>query len=260
MKKTLVLVTCMLCAIVARAEVTHSIGVQVGFERQLHWLNNPEMLNADKTHLDKTPLNGLKLGFAYEAVFVKGFGLYTGLNYAFTAHTSPWEAYAFTVNGKPDQFKRLEYRSKAEAHTLDLNLELEYKFEIAGNTYLALYTGPNVQWIAKYAASDFLRDRDSKEEQEIRTFVEGYNTSKMAEFYHRWSVAWGIGLAFQFDRYFIRGGYNFGLVNPYKYGTFGEMGYMRPAPYNLEIDQTLTRGRLDYWNIKIGVFLWQSDK
>lgn len=253
MKRITLLVLLTVGALTARAEVTHSIGVQAGFARQLHMLNNPKISEADKTKLEKTPLNGVKIGLAYETMFVKGFGLYTALNYNFTVHSSPWETTQMMPNGRPtSMYKQYDYRYKAEAHTVDLNLELEYKFEIAGNTYLVLYTGPSVEWIGKYAAEDIWRDNSTQEEKPSFVRVLGYDAADMAEYYRRWNVTWGLGAAFQYGRYFLRGGYNFGLVNPYKYSTFSEMGY--------EGDKRLTRGRLDNWSIKLGVFLWNSDK
>ena len=53
---------------------------------------------------------------------------------------------------------------------------------------------------------------------------------------------------FQYDRYYLRGGYDFGLINPYKLSNFSQVGL---ADRN-------TRGRLDQWQIKLGVYLWQQ--
>jgi len=59
------------------------------------------------------------------------------------------------------------------------------------------------------------------------------------------NITWGVGAGFQYRRYFLRGGYDFGLLNPYKYTDF-ESG-------------THTHGRLDQWEIKIGMYLWYED-
>ena len=54
-----------------------------------------------------------------------------------------------------------------------------------------------------------------------------------------------IGAGFQDKRYFLRGGYDFGLINPYKNADF--------------VNGNHTRGRLDQWSIKLGVYLWYPD-
>lgn len=240
-----------------KAEVSHAIGLQVGFERQLYMLNSPSVKDG-KTHLNKEPLNGAKLGFVYEATFIKGFGLYTALNYSFTGHTSNWGVIEVPDKVVPGQYRpsyQYEYKYKAEAHTLDLNLEFQYKFEIAGNTYLTLLTGPSVQFIAKYDAKDFFRDKISGQEiEKLPIYVIGYNADEMEKYYKRWNVSWGVGAGFQYDRYYLRFTYNFGLVNPYTKDAFKEMD----IPYDCE--DRLTRGRLDDWSIRLGVFLWSSDK
>ena len=235
-----------------KAEVSHAIGLQVGFERQLYMLNSPSA-KYGKTHLNKEPLNGAKIGFVYEATFIKGFGLYTALNYSFTGHTSKW-AFIDAYEGIPGHYHRSyvhEYQYKAKAHTLDLNLEMQYKFEIAGNTYLTLLTGPSAQFIAKYDAEDFFRSNIPG--VDVPNHI-GYNADEMEKYYKRWNVSWGIGAGFQYDRYYLRFTYNFGLVNPYTKDAFKEMD----IPYDCE--DRLTRGRLDDWSIRLGVFLWSSDK
>jgi hypothetical protein len=60
----------------------------------------------------------------------------------------------------------------------------------------------------------------------------------------RLNVTWGVGAGLQYERYFIRGGYDFGLINPYQLRQFpGEDVY--------------TRGRIDQWQVKVGIYLWQ---
>ncbi|MCQ2342271.1 MAG: PorT family protein [Paludibacteraceae bacterium] len=259
MKKNWIVLGLLAISTAMYGEVTHAVGVQFGFDRQLMRLNNP-LKTMDKTKLEKSPLNGVKIGFVYDVNLVKGFGLYTALNYSFTTHTEPWQDYYYTPEGRPSDFLHFDYRAKSEAHTVDLNLEFEYKFEIAGNTYLTFYTGPSIAWIAKYAAQDFLRDHNTQSEQEIHTYVMGYNAADMATYYRRWNATWGIGAAFQYGRYFIRGGYDFGLINPYRYGSYGEMleGSKVAGLSGLDMDR-ITRGRFDNWSIKLGFYLWDSE-
>ena len=65
----------------------------------------------------------------------------------------------------------------------------------------------------------------------------------------RINVTWGLGVGFQYDRYFLRGGYDWGLINPYKATQFNVVvGEGHPR----------TRGRFDQWQIKLGMYFWQS--
>ena len=90
--------------------------------------------------------------------------------------------------------------------------------------------------------------------KEISQMEKENSTIEMEKYYKRWNVSWGIGAGFQYDRYYLRFTYNFGLVNPYTKDAFKEMD----IPYDCE--DRLTRGRLDDWSIRLGVFLWSSDK
>ena len=59
------------------------------------------------------------------------------------------------------------------------------------------------------------------------------------------NVTWGLGAGLQYQRYFVRGGYDFGIVNPYKEQMF--------AGHDI-----YTRGRFDQWQIKLGIYLWDK--
>jgi len=258
-------------AVVMRGEVTHNVGIQLGWDRNLYRLNAPSVSEKDKNDLSKQPLNGGRLGLVYELASEKGLGFFTAFNYAYTWHTSDWEKIPYNEKGKYTEFDltKIEYRYRQQMHQLDFNLQAQYKFEIADETYLAFYTGPSVQYIIEYDAQDYFRYNDTKLDD--RYYFERpieYDTEDMASYYKRYNVTWGLGAAFQFDRYYIRGGYEFGLINPYKVTTFGAIQYEKNGQlYNVfektdgshEPDDRLTRGRLDSWNITLGVFLWQSD-
>jgi hypothetical protein len=126
---------------------------------------------------------------------------------------------------------------------LEIPVDWQYKFEIAKRTWLMLYTGPTLQcglvfkdkW---YARSDAKSNAFTHEENL-------YSVEDMEDYaLKRLNVTWGIGAGFQYERYFLRGGYDFGLINPYKAQSFlGEDIY--------------TRGRFDQWQIKMGMYLWE---
>ena len=109
-----------------------------------------------------------------------------------------------------------------------------------------LYTGPTIQCgLAMNMRADYQLDYGT---DITYTRYDGYKTDNQNEKFTRLNVTWGIGAGFQYKRYFLRGGYDFGLVNPYANRQFVDA-------YGTPKDQ-YTRGRLDQWNIKLGVYLW----
>ena len=74
------------------------------------------------------------------------------------------------------------------------------------------------------------------------------------KYLRRLNVTWGVGAGFQYKRYFLRGGYDFGIINPYKAITFNALDGALFAG-----DDRWTRGRLDQWQIKMGLYLWQME-
>ena len=211
------------------------IGVQLGYARSLTRLNTPESGKS----LSTTGYNGLKVGFVYDATIIKGFGATIGLNYTFGANATDWMK---KVSTQPGGFPQI--RSRGQYHQLEIPVDWQYKFEIAKRTWLMLYTGPTLQcglifkdkW---YARSDNKSNAFTHEENL-------YSVEDMEDYaLKRLNVTWGIGAGFQYERYFLRGGYDFGLINPYKAQSFlGEDIY--------------TRGRLDQWQVKLGMYLWES--
>ena len=72
-----------------------------------------------------------------------------------------------------------------------------------------------------------------------------FTTQENDEALKRLNITWGVGAGFQYKRYFVRGSYDFGLINPYKNIDFENGNH--------------TRGRLDQWSVKIGAYLWYND-
>lgn len=270
MKRNIVLVSLLAAAMLAHAaDVEQSVGLQFGFDRHLYRMNAPTQSGAEKKDLSKNPLNGGKIGFVYDVTFYKGLGLFLGFNYSYTMHSSQWGTTSYSSKGTPAKWDFIDYRYKAEEHMLDWNVHLQYKFEIAGGTYLGMYAGPSVQYIAQYRSRDYFRSSDGTEivpTQRILAF--NYNTEDIAPYYKNYNVSFGLGAMFQYKSYYIRGGYDFGLINPYKVSTFGEVTIenSKGVPYPIFTkedgkmpDDRLTRGRMDSWFVTLGVFVWQSD-
>jgi hypothetical protein len=176
----------------------------------------------------------------YDATIVKGFGVSMALNYTFGNHTSAWK-----------QIGELPYpqeRTTGQYHQLEIPIDWQYKFEIAKRTWIILYTGPTLQ-CGLDLTSKLYKTNNGKEiilEKDNSFYSEDMKDKELK----RINVTWGLGAGFQYDRYFLRGGYDFGLINPYKASQFDYTDTNGGNPR--------TRGRFDQWQIKLGVYFWQS--
>lgn len=225
-----------ICAATTMASAQDYFGIQLGFAQPIARLNTP----TTKTSLFPTSYNGFKVGLVYDATIIKGFGVSMGLNYTFGNHTSAWK-----------QIGTLPYpqeRSTGQYHQLEIPIDWQYKFEIAKRTWIILYTGPTLQ-CGLDLTSKLYKTNNGKEitlEKDNSFYSEDMKDKELK----RINVTWGLGAGFQYDRYFLRGGYDFGLINPYKASQFDYTDTNGGHPR--------TRGRFDQWQIKVGVYLWQS--
>lgn len=224
-----------LCASAMMLSAQDYLGVQFGYAQPTTRLNIAE----NKNVLTPTAYNGLKVGFVYDATWFKGFGVTMGLNYTFGANTTDWSSV-----GKLPYPKT---RSKSFYHQLEIPIDWQYKFEIAQNTWVILYTGPTLQCGLDFSKRNF---KDNGKEVILEGEKNLFSVDDMKDYaLKRINVTWGIGAGFQYQRYFLRGGYDFGVVNPYKAYQFDlVVGEGNPR----------TRGRFDQWQIKVGMYLWQS--
>lgn len=212
------------------------VGVQIGYARSITRLNAPILTN--KETLVPTAYDGLKIGVVYDATIIKGLGVTLGLNYTFGANITDW---AKKVSTQPAPYPQV--RSRGQFHQLEIPIEWQYKFEIAQKTWLILYTGPTLQCGLAFKDKWYLRTNN--ESESILKEENIYSEQDMHDYtLKRLNVTWGIGAGFQYERYFLRGGYDFGLINPYKAHSFD----------NQDIH---TRGRFDQWHIKLGIYLWE---
>ena len=225
-----------ICAATTMASAQDYFGIQLGFAQPIARLNTP----TTKTSLFPTSYNGFKVGLVYDATIIKGFCVSMGLNYTFGNHTSAWK-----------QIGTLPYpqeRSTGQYHQLEIPIDWQYKFEIAKRTWIILYTGPTLQ-CGLDLTSKLYKTNNGKEitlEKDNSFYSEDMKDKELK----RINVTWGLGAGFQYDRYFLRGGYDFGLINPYKASQFDYTDTNGGHPR--------TRGRFDQWQIKVGIYLWQS--
>ena len=225
-----------ICASAMMLSAQDYFGVQLGFAQPIARLNTP----TTKTSLFPTSYNGFKVGLVYDATIIKGFGVSMGLNYTFGNHTSAWKQIG--------TFPYPQERSTGQYHQLEIPIDWQYKFEIAKRTWIILYTGPTLQ-CGLDLTSKLYKTNNGKEitlEKDNSFYSEDMKDKELK----RINVTWGLGAGFQYDRYFLRGGYDFGLINPYKASQFDYTDTNGGNPR--------TRGRFDQWQIKVGIYLWQS--
>ena len=233
--KRIVLISVLVMSMVA-ASAQEYVGVQLGYARSITRLNAPVM--ASKEVLTPRAYNGLKVGIVYDATIIKGLGATVGLNYTFGANATKW---AKKVSTQPTDYPQV--RSRGQYHQIEIPVDWQYKFEIAKRTWLMLYTGPTLQCGLLFKDKWYINDG----KKEAFTHEENIYSEKDMNDYvlKRINVTWGIGAGFQYEKYFLRGGYDFGLINPYQAASFS----------NYDIN---TRGRFDQWQIKLGMYLWEK--
>ncbi|MBR3647280.1 MAG: hypothetical protein IKN59_02700 [Paludibacteraceae bacterium] len=238
MKKFIIAATMLFLSTVTFAqEGVTSLGLVAGFVEPVQYYRASRA--ADK--LTREATDGFKIGFRYETGLIKGFGVAMELNYGFAADVNSYAA----VVGSSTLYKE---KQDHYLHYLEIPVDWQYKFMIAKKTYLTVYTGPTLQ----VGLSNHYEVRQKLGDQIINEYrINVYEVDEDKDGikdYNRLNVTWGVGLGFQYDRYFIRGGYDFGIMSIYK------------DPYfNVTADDGWNRkGRLDQWQIKLGIYLWDN--
>ncbi len=250
--KTKVFIAIVLCAFCVKAwaqapfnpyaaekRIPSGVGFQLGFAREL--LRERKGDNETKKFPYLTDLNGFKLGVVYDATIIKGFGVSMALNYTIAGDAGSWQT--------PEKQPLKKEKTSILFQSLDIPIDWQYKFEIAKETYLVLYTGPTIQYNMQFRKTYQWEENILGKINTGSTATNQYEIDADADGkkdYTQLNITWGVGAGFQYQRYFLRGGYDFGIYNPYKdhYFNQGEGGY-----YN--------RGRLDQWSLKIGMYLWE---
>jgi hypothetical protein len=166
---------------------------------------------------------------------VAGFGYTLGLNYTLGANKTDWK--------KTGALEYPRSYTSTIVHQLEIPVDWQYKFEIAKNTWFILYTGPTLQCGLAFNESKHTQILANAPEE--KTITDRYKMSGTLAL-KRLNVTWGVGAGLQYNRYFVRGGYDFGLINPYKADKFIITDEYQPY----------TRGRFDQWQIKLGMYLW----
>ena len=236
-----ILSVCVIAIMVLTLQAQEYLGIQLGYARSITQLNDPR-IDAGKT-LTPSAYNGFKVGVVYDATIIKGFGVTMGLNYTFGANSTPWVK---KVSSQPTDYPQVS--SNGLYHQLEIPVDWQYKFEIAKRTWLMLYTGPTLQCGLSFTKKNYINNGKDAQQDVANPTDDIYSEEDMKDnTLKRLNVTWGIGAGFQYERYFLRGGYDFGLINPYKSQSFAGK-------------DIYTRGRFDQWQIKLGIYLWENNK
>lgn len=234
-RTTTILFALLLAAGMMAQDELGGLGFHIGYAAPTLRVNSP----TTKT-LEAIPMNGMKVGLSYDATIIKGFGTTLGLNYTFgTYHSKKVKLSEMTTD-------ETSYRDTYQG--LEIFCDWQYKFEIAGDTYLMLYSGPTIQVHLSLKEQQYIHHAAGTTDRQTRYGYE-YRDNEAFEDYKRVNVTWGVGAGFQYRQFFVRGGYDFGLFNPYRYDTFKALGVTGSDYY--------TRGRFDQWQIKLGVYFMQ---
>ena len=235
---TLFLVLCPFVTSQAVDLPKQGFGIQIGWAQPILRLNAPGNIAMKDSLTRNIHLNGFKAGLVYDASYAAGFGSSMGINYTFGVSNSGWTSDNAYGMPYPRSRQMITYQE------LEVFVDWQYKFEIAKETYLMLTTGPTIQC---GLAMKMRSDKQMFEGQDYDPkYFDGYTNEDPDQLFQRINVTWGVGAGFQYKRYFLRGGYDFGLIVPYKNTDFVNGEYH-------------TRGRLDQWSIKLGVYLWYTD-
>mgnify|MGYP002623366273 CR=1 FL=1 len=229
------------CRMMAQEGEQH-IGVNLGFSDVILRART----QASSTKLDgKQPLYGFKAGVVYDATLVAGFGVQLGLNYTFGANVGNWQP----INA----FTTLRSRQDYIYHQLEIPIDWQYKFEIAKQTYLIVYTGPTIEIGLSLKQKPFVEQyKDGQVVVQQGTSQEMYDgdaDNDGRRDYFRTNVTWGVGAGFQYKNYFLRGGYDFGITSPYRDRYYD--------PLSALYEGWNRKGRIDQWSIKLGMYIWQ---
>ena len=226
-------------SVMARDLPYQGFGIQVGFAQPILRLD-PDPTPWTYGLGNKIKANGVKVGVVYDVTYVKGFGSSIGLNYTYAAATGGWESVG--------AYEYPRIRKHTKYHALELYVDWQYKFEVAKEAYIILYTGPSIQYAV--SLKTYYTEQKLMDQAEVKLPESEYshygNNDRPDENMKALNVTWGVGAGFQYQRFFLRGGYDFGLINPYRNRTF-------------EGSSLSTGGRLDQWQIKLGVYLWYDN-
>ena len=206
------------------------LGFEIGYNRPLL-----RESTAASTKLANTiSMNGMKVGVVYDASIFKGFGTYLGVYYNVANTYTKWQDGAGLT-------KYPQTREQYLTHSIDIPVNLQYRFPIADDTYLIVYTGPSFEYAFSLRQSSYTRTFDQQITRTDKSYFDIDSDGDGKKDYSHFFVKWSVGGGFQFQNYYLRAGYEFGIKSLYS------------DNYNNTYDYT-RHGRYDSWNIRLGIY------
>lgn len=180
------------------------------------------------------PLHGFKVGVVFEQQFKYGLGLASSLNYSYFTKQGSWK--------QDSGITSTRRRTAQNAHYLDLPIHLQYRLNMAKDTYFIFYTGP----ILNYGLSNETTTYEKTISNESKSSIDYFdgNSNYAPRGYHKLNLLWGVGVGLQYQKFQLKGGYDFGLTNSTIDSRFTA----------LETNPFYKRSRLDEWTIKLTYF------
>lgn len=216
----------------AEGERQH-LGFEIGFTRPL--LREATTSSANKLS-NIVSMNGMKLGFVYDATMYKGLGANIGVYYNVANSYTKWEDGVGLT-------KYPQTRQQYLAHSIEIPVALEYKFKIADETYLIIYTGPSFEYSFSLRQSSYSKTFDQKVTRVDKNYYELDGDGDGKKDYSQFNTKWGVGGGFQYQNYYLRGGYDFGIMSVYADGYDNVRSFNR-------------HGRFDGWSIRLGIYFF----
>ena len=228
---------------------SHALGFYIGFERSNVYSNINKLPSTKREKC--LSINGPQVGLLYEKMFIKGLGLFSGLNYTFGTQKTDWQV--VSVQGD-------KTRSRLLYQKLDLHFDLQYKFKIAQNTYLGLMTGPAMQTQLQMQLNDYMKHTngnisttDKIDYFSQNDIPDGISRKVNVTWiiggpFQKINATWNVGAFFQWKQFFFRFSYGFGLMNAYQSKYY----------HRTEDNVYDVKSHFNHWNMRLGMFLWQK--
>lgn len=161
-------------------------------------------------------LHGAKIGAVADLRLPIGFSAQVGLKYSISS--GRWQQHFRSMSAETSQIEYLQH--VVTQHELTIPIRLFYHVPLGVEKWgLFFYTGPQMQigLASRDNIGQHLSDqtRDWLVEQGVH--IDPYDRYAAGE-YNRFVIQYGIGGGFEYDRYRLQAGYDFGLNNISKLG------------------------------------------
>lgn len=210
------------CAFALMLAVSVPVLAQTRSSVEIGYLNGANVVRFGNETDRSDALNGFYIGANYEYPLVAGLSIRPGLQYAYLTDRSQDEMMGFKLTGSVNE------------HYINVPVRLQYGFDVLPSLRIAAFTGPvfsvglagnlrmdlsgsllgnDLNGMFKY---DYFSGKVSSENLP-ENIVNELNKAMGEGQYHRFDIQYGVGLSVVLmDRFELRGGYDWGLLNRLK--------------------------------------------